>query len=91
MRHPTECVPTIFSVKNEDLDDIVECLSGPTMITSSTRSGPGISLRSNLTHIMQSLLDMQEAVVGYTAHNPQTIFFEYNPVASTVGRIDNKP
>ncbi len=30
----------------------------------------GITLRFNLTHIMETLLDMQEAIVSYSAQNP---------------------
>ena len=52
------------------LDDINECLEGSKWITSSERSGPGITLRFNLTHIMETLLDMQEAIVSYSAQNP---------------------
>ena len=52
------------------LDDINECLEGSKWITSSERSGPGITLRFNLTHIMQTLIDMQQAIVGYSAQNP---------------------
>jgi hypothetical protein len=53
------------------LDDIDECLQDSKWITSSSeRSGPGITLRFNLTHIMQTLVDMQQAIVGYSAQNP---------------------
>jgi hypothetical protein len=53
------------------LDDINnECLEGSKWITSSERSGPGITLRFNLTRIMQTLVDMQQAIVGYSAQNP---------------------
>jgi hypothetical protein len=52
------------------LDDITECLDSKTMIVPSARSGAGISLRDNLALIMRSLLDMQQAIAGYAAHNP---------------------
>ena len=52
------------------LDDIDECLQDSKFITSSSLRGPGITLRFNLTHIMQTLLDMQEAIVSYSAQNP---------------------
>jgi hypothetical protein len=52
------------------LDDIDECLQDSKFITSSSLRGPGITLRFNLTHIMQTLVDMQQAIVGYSAQNP---------------------
>ena len=52
------------------LDDIDECLQDSKFITSSSLRGPGITLRVNLTHIMQTLIDMQQAIVGYSAQNP---------------------
>ena len=52
------------------LDDIDECLQDSKFITSSSLRGPGITLRFNLTHIMQTLIDMQQAIVGYSAQNP---------------------
>jgi len=40
------------------LDDIDECLQDSKFITSSSLRGPGITLRFNLTHILQTLVDM---------------------------------
>jgi len=52
------------------LDDIDECLQDSKFITSSSLRGFGITLRFNLTHIMQTLVDMQQDIVGYSAQNP---------------------
>ena len=58
------------------LDDIVECLEGKTRdsalpwISSSHRHGAGITLRNNLAQMKQTIMDMQQAIVGYAAQNP---------------------
>jgi len=63
------------------LDDIVECLEGKTRdsalpwISSSHRHGAGITLRSNLAHMMQTIMDMQQAIAGYAAQNPADDLF----------------